>query len=455
MRTASGFVYPVAIQIAVDTLNIHRAPHLDEIATAVLLFIFGESFFPGVRKAFQCRKIVFDEHPDWTREDFIRNRTLPIGTGFGTWFNEHLKVGGRMHGVCAFSMAARYLRVDRLPALQRFMAEVLACDTKSECRATMLAELIKVDNRRKSGITMEIFLWAAPAIMAVINREMQILDNAHMVPVPGERTLLDHYQSWMTEYEREVVEDGGMVDPRVKESMLSQMHMSTRDRHSTVTELAHIVESMARTGIKDEEIADWLQYAFVAIYIGQREFFAEVDRQMPIEPIRVPAILDDCETYIMVSVVESDSLVAHKAARHCRNIRQNGVPEKDRIYGVTAVGNSSGNICVFTDREIRKCAVRLNNMPRFGLQDVTVCMVRALELKKQGETNPPRFAELNMQGDGPDGVWHYHKEAESIMNGTPTHPRPPTKISLDEMTEILCSGYLPARWENWMDDVLR
>jgi len=401
-----------------------------------------------VRAALANRRITFDEYDKYTRADFVSRRMLPIGTGYGTWFNEHLRVGERMKGQCALTLAMLYLNIQNLPALRRFGAEVLKCDTTDECREMMLASLIKGDHRRKAGITTAIFTWATPAIQAIISHETLIVRGEGKRPAPGEQNLLKQLHRWFAQQEAE----GSPVQERIRHELLRRAHNSMKHKDTTVTELAHIVEAMARTGVKNENIYEWLSYTFASQHIDQVDFWNEVDK-MP-EPIELEAFLNGVERPMWLTVVQSDSGNAHKAARYVRNKAQEKIPADKRVYGITLVGRSTGNNCLFTDREIKDCVVQAGTEKFVGLNEIAIRMIRASEIQHLIHPDDyfPYFDKLGMAGDGPDGLWFYFKNGEILMNGSSTHPKAPSNLSLDALTEILWHAYHPKKLKFWLDE---
>jgi hypothetical protein len=454
-------VCPVGTPVPVDTLNIHRAAHLDELATAVIVADFGEPYFPGASQALRDLKVSFDEHSGWTRADYINNRTLPIGTGYGTWFNEHIRTGDRMEGFCAFTLATRYIRVDELPALKRLQSEVYLCDTRAECKPTMLAELVKVDVRRQTEYTSlsgkrisigertQIIQWLAPAIRAIIRRENQIL-RGQLNPVPNGKDLRDRFKAWLKDYE----DANGPLEERVKNSLFMFINASMASKDATVTEFAFVVEAMTQIGIPDETIQDWAEFGFVAMHMNQLAFFEEYDRQCKLpEPEEILALVQGRNRTILLSIVEQSKMNSQKVARYRRNQLQKDRPESERLYGITLQRTPSGNYQIFADDELKDSWTVIDEQRYVGLQEAAIRMIRTLELIKMGAP-VPEFKELGGEGEGPDRVWYYFKRGAILLNGSLTSTRPASNIGLGDLIDVLRHAYHPGTVEEWRKRVL-
>ncbi|HEX7724646.1 MAG TPA: hypothetical protein VF438_02835 [Candidatus Paceibacterota bacterium] len=473
-----GVAYPVPVRIPIKTLNIHRAPHLDEIATAVLVAAYGEAYFPGVRTALAEGKIDFTER-EWSREEYIKFETLPIGTGYGTWFNEHIRGGDRMKGQCAFTLAVRYLHLGEMPALRRLTQEVYESDTEAKCTPTMLAELVKTDHRHqieyvhtvtkqvvRPGERLHVFAWATPFILAIIDRQAQIIRGEALGHRHGEKTLRDYFHRWLRDQEKCLAETGDVMDPRVKSSLSKQISDSMRNKATKVTELAHIVEALTRTGKSETFIVDRLEYVFNAMLISQTDFWAEYDRQELEEadkgpPALTDALFDDRPAKLYISVVVSSSPQAAKVARFRRNRIQDemGVAKADRIPGLTLLrAPDKGNMQIFTDRELAGVRVRAGSESCVGVLEIAIRMIRTLELLFQGadprDVQIKTFTALGMEGEGPDKIWYYFKNGGMAMNGSTTKDRPPTKILPTQMLTILQHAFHPDLFQIWVDKQL-
>ena len=475
--TFTGFAYPVPV-IPVKKLAMHPSPHLDEVAGAIVAALFGEDVFPGIRKALRDRNIVFGDMTG-TEEQFDADGILPFGTGDKCRFNEHLKEGGdRMPGWCSTRRVANYLKKEDVAALRRLLAEVLRCDTESGCRSTMLAELIKVDNRRNVDAAKRIFSFIEPLIIAIITRESQIMASVKLERPPGEKNLVDYFRKWLGDWE----EANGPMEPRIRSSLFQRMHGSMQRKatfvpdkegadRTYVTELAFGVEAMARTSAKDvatteQDIADLLEYAFVAMHIDQADFWSEVDRQSKEAPIFVRALLDGEERIILLSATTTDSRNAHKAARHCRNLLQKHIPDDKKMPGVTVVrAKKTGNVQIFSDEELKLCVTGSKATYRYaGILEYPVRMIRIFELKKLGRKLLPSFEQCGQEGDGDDGLWYYFKKGEMFLNGSNTIDRHPTYIPWEELVGrdpttgalgLLQSAFHPVPARNWCDRNLR
>lgn len=444
----AGFTAPHPV-IPITAFRFHRKRHLEEIVAAFLIAYFGEHLFPGARKAFSERRFIAGD-PDCSEAECLKKGELCIGCGEGFMFNEHRSKQKRPEGQCASTLVAEYIGILEIPAIRNLLVETFLCDTEAGCNPMMLAELVKIVNRKPGEDMGPAIAFAVPALEAIVARQMQIADGIAMKPVKGERTLVEHFEAWVKRCKLD------KKAPRVYESMKRRFLDSESGKGEIVTELAHIVEAMHRIGKTRKDIADWLEFIFVAAKIEQSEFFDEVDRQEREgeDPVLVDAYLNGEMRMVLLSMVKSESSVAHKAARYRRNAMQRDIPWSQRLGGITVVTNdnplSLRHHFIIADEEIKSCKVGETDSKALGILDDIARMVTVLELEKMGKPIPWKDWEyFGNPADSFDGFWHYFVEGGMLMNGSHTHPRPHSGLTQADLEAIITFGLTPDGIKAW------
>lgn len=106
----------------IHTIVIFPRPHPDNIVAILLLWLFGEKEFPGIRKA----KIDFwNKVPEGkTADQLEKEGVLLIDLGGGK-FDHHSEEKNKTKGEeCATTLVAKYLRIQDDPALEKLIAYV-------------------------------------------------------------------------------------------------------------------------------------------------------------------------------------------------------------------------------------------------------------------------------------------------------------------------------------------
>lgn len=126
----------------VNTIAVHRNPHLDEWAAIKALREHGDVQFPGVSKA----RIMI-----WGKTELshlpprvtVYNETLLVGMGGGA-FDDHVCLPRKE---CATTLVVKYLGLDKDLAVKAFANSVFQADSQINGPAHALAEEIKRLNR--------------------------------------------------------------------------------------------------------------------------------------------------------------------------------------------------------------------------------------------------------------------------------------------------------------------
>lgn len=172
-------------------------------------------------------------------------------------------------------------------------------------------------------------------------------------------------------------------------------------------------------------IIEWAMTGFEVEYTKQLRFFTatreEFERAARIEEVDGP------RGKLKLAVVESDSEQIGKFARS----------EYGGQVAIIIQRNSSGNVQIFTNR-------------KYGLMlyDV-VQMIRLAEAEKRGSAVTSDWKVLASEGkiEGAE-EWYFHEPVQALLNGSLTASDvPPTKLSLDEIKEMVLVGINPAIFE--------
>lgn len=410
---SAGSTYPIPI----DEILTHVRLHLDEIVGIYLLRGYGEAFFPGIS---QCGIRFVESDLIGTDEQFDHEKKLPIGCG-GTEtshcrFNEHVSEYERLPGACATSLIADYLTIVDMPCLQRLLQEVLRCDTERGSTSTMLAELVKTDHRRNDGLSSDVINWVFVAISAIISQETY-----HYAKVQGEATLIQFFNLWL--------EKQNGIAAQIANRLGRLMSNSMDRMDERVTELSYIVAALSRNGTTNEQISEWLSFAFEAMLADQIAFAAELERVKKLTPISAKKDLGRSrETTLRIMVVSGSTMYSQKAARYLRN---------DLILCI----DRSGNFQIHCNDAVTE--MDLDNIVR---------MIRYLIMAKRGKSITARnmWNRLAQPGQYPDvkGLYYFMR-GKTVLNGSLTHTAPVLPISKLELIEILRHAFYPTLRKKW------
>jgi len=127
----------------ITEVRTHHRPHLDEVVALWLLRQFGQEQFPGVDTA----SVTFDGNggklaDGVTEAELLDQGILLLGIGRGT-FDEHAaSEAPEKQGHCCATLMARYLEVEKDPAVKRILDSVLKADAKGGKDVLHLATLV-------------------------------------------------------------------------------------------------------------------------------------------------------------------------------------------------------------------------------------------------------------------------------------------------------------------------
>ncbi|MDB5239288.1 MAG: hypothetical protein JWO00_623 [Candidatus Parcubacteria bacterium] len=406
VRKASSEKIPAPITI--KEIVMHQNPHLDEITGYYILSKYGQGKFLGLSSA-PIRFV--EDDPVGTDEEFDKAGILPIGCGKGR-FDEHRKKTERLEDECAATLIAKYLGVHNKPELKRLLSEVLYFDTHSGCASTQLAEIVKAAHRTTKD-TYEIVNWALLALGAIVEFEKN-----NYGPREGEKTLVEVMRT-------SVAQGLYTEDERVRQFMFNQMHSSEKSKADSVTELAFIVQALYRNAYTEDNVSDWLVTPLDQMVLDQLEFWKEVEKRKKSKPLEIQAKLEGEERKLLFLVCKSDSLHAQKAARYLGG-------------QVVVVRNSKGNVQIYVDTTIQ--GLNLSEAAR---------MIRWLELPKE-KRGMMEWKTAGVSGEHPAvKEWYYFKKGEMLFNGSSTHVRKPTQLSLPVIINTLQHAFHPLGVEAW------
>lgn len=116
--------------LGIKSILIHPNPHIDEIASVVVLQKYGEAHFPGISEAVvgwatQTQiKSVYDSEDGFY--EILAQGTLVVSTAFGP-FNDHGK-----KGLSCIKLITEYLGISKNPELQNLINYVHYTDTNGD-----------------------------------------------------------------------------------------------------------------------------------------------------------------------------------------------------------------------------------------------------------------------------------------------------------------------------------
>lgn len=193
-------------------------------------------------------------------------------------------------------------------------------------------------------------------------------------------------------------------------------------------DLANLVETLHRQYPADpRKVMGWTIMVLDAKYQEQLGFLTttkkEFDEKATVEEIQGPGK----RIFKLVTVV-SDNEQINAFARSRQGVKASIVIQQ----------RSSGNVQIFT-----------NQKEGLILYDV-VQMIRLAEQKKKGNVITTDWKTLALEGrvDGAE-EWWFHEKAQQLLNGSLTAKKvPPTKLSLEEIKEIVRIGVNPGAFES-------
>ena len=161
----------------VNTLVVHRNPHLDELVAVWLLRNFGEKMFPGIRAA-KLETAGKTELAQMTPEMAALSGRLLVGLG-GGMFDDHKAD----RPDCATSLVATHLGVRNDKKLKMLVEGVYRADSANEGLYQYLAAMVKDLNRYWGGsVDVErLYEQFEPFITAMVARQVEFLEAQGLV----------------------------------------------------------------------------------------------------------------------------------------------------------------------------------------------------------------------------------------------------------------------------------
>ncbi len=118
----------------ISQILVHYKPHADELAAIAVLRLYGETRFPGIKKASimlatqaRIREDFGDGDTVWV--EMVRQGILPVGTGGGP-LDDH-DTGGRKDA-SALDRVVKFLEIDNLPEIQHLLTYINYEDSNGE-----------------------------------------------------------------------------------------------------------------------------------------------------------------------------------------------------------------------------------------------------------------------------------------------------------------------------------
>ncbi len=392
----------------IKEVTMHQNPHWDEVVAYFILSQYGEHAFPGASNMFPIRFVESD--PIGGDEEYDKDGILPIGCGGGR-FDEHRAGIERLKDECSATLVAKYLGVIDKPELKRLLKETLHFDTHEGCAPTQLPEILKRAHRTTRD-NYEVMDWALFPLAGMVRQEKY-----HYAKTKGEKSLI--------EVMNESVAQGLYTEEkRVLKYMTDIMRESEQAKDDSITELAHVLQSLYRNGYTEEQVSNWLVTPMDATEQDQSKFFEEVKRCAKQGFLKVQAKIRGKEGTLKLLVRESDSPHAQKAARYVG-------------ADLVLVRNSRKNIQIHANKKIRGLA--LTN---------AVCMIRWLELPRDKKNVP--LKELGYFGEKSESDhWYYFKKGEMFFNGTLTKVTRPSRLKTEIISDVLLHAFHPDGIKNW------
>lgn len=396
------------------TLATHRGCHLDEILAILLLRLFGEALFPGVRTA----KVVI-----WTSggtpngrlaEEYERDGILGIGVGGGR-FDEHHLPPESAREECTATLVAEALGIREKPELRRILDFVLRTDRGPALHAFDLSSLVKVAHGAYPENEELIIASVGMELEAKVRLEAELLglpknERGKRLGWEGTSFFSQCFAKWCAE--RELRAD----DPAL--GQLSKFVEQTRAGFIHEFDLSAMCEAVKR--VHSEATANCCaRSAFEAKYREQRDFFLAV--------AEYPRIADEHlvrprhQKPFMVAAINSPNSHMGRVARS----------ERGCNAAIVIQRQPTGNVAILTDRK------RLGEDHVLLLMDEVTRRIRGREHEVRG-TPQPAAAILMKEEMGTEKCWSYQRRAGMLLNGSLSHPDvPPTSLSLEEVTEIV------------------
>ncbi|OGZ69404.1 MAG: hypothetical protein A3F47_02125 [Candidatus Staskawiczbacteria bacterium RIFCSPHIGHO2_12_FULL_38_11] len=173
----------------------HMRPHFDEIFAIWMLKKFGEAYFPGIKEA----KISFEgaggeDLRGFSAEKLEKKGVVCVGIGRGR-FDEHPGIQtAKKEGECASSLVAKFLGIDKDPALSQILRFAVKSDLKAVGSPFDWAQGVKKMHQAYPNHRTKVINWATMLIEAEYYVQQEFLyalseieENAIKEEIPGPR----------------------------------------------------------------------------------------------------------------------------------------------------------------------------------------------------------------------------------------------------------------------------
>lgn len=221
-----------------------------------------------------------------------------------------------------------------------------------------------------------------------------------------------------------VAKELGVSDDASLTKILRFVRAADIDGNASPFDISYVVKLLhARYPEEPQRVIEWALVAIEAKYQEQLRFFTvvkpEFDAKARVEEIEVG------KKRLRVVTVDSDEDGIHKYARS----------EFGARAAIVIQRRSSGNVAVFGSKQAG-----------VDLQEA-VKLIRLAEREAKGLESGVDDERLLAEGYAPGAEeWFYHRQGQMLLNGSLTQADvPPTRLSLDRITELVKIGLDPTR----------
>lgn len=155
------------------TIAVHWELHWDEIVALVLLRLFGEDTFPGVKTA----KLEFWRtlrSPDGRNaKQLMSDGILPVGVGGGPLDEHPTEIEPRQEGHCAATLVADILGLSDRREMRQLLGYTLRSDTQTGLGLFEMASMVKAMHATNPGNPESVIEWASRAVGAYLHDQAE------------------------------------------------------------------------------------------------------------------------------------------------------------------------------------------------------------------------------------------------------------------------------------------
>ncbi|MEX1027476.1 MAG: hypothetical protein WD049_05650 [Candidatus Paceibacterota bacterium] len=393
----------------ITALSFHPNPHADEALALVLMRLFGEELFPGVKDAEWVFTTSGGSTPDGrSAEAWERDGTLFIGTG-GGWADDHRD--GEERSCC--EIIADALGISERPELQAVLGRVSHVDRKGDDDPLGLGNILKAlyshtYQGSPANTDVDILLCATMALSAHITWEV----NGSQPPQDAHRQeFASKVRTWLEEKT-----DGH----KVTASKQILRHVSDVEQRNSVQELTLFPLWYVLRSVEGDDFAeDWLDMALAAKYDEQRrlgEAISEVPQKITVREVRQKG------GSVRVGFIRSDNDQMHTALFFLKQLNLN----------LIVLFRSNGHVQIM--RRQNKGSLVTNNTMREIAR-----VLRVMEQVKGGGVKVSDFRTLE-SCNFVDEIerWYLHESGNFLLNGANSAPEvTPTLLSEEEIRRAL------------------